>query len=298
MFLGVEIGGTKLQLGVGTGEGTLRGLWRGRVDLAGGPAGIRAQIQLAVPEACQSAGVPLSAIDAVGIGFGGPIDDRRRRVITSHQVSGWNDFPLAAWFEESFAVPATLGNDADCAGLAEAHHGAGKGYNPVFYITIGSGIGGGLVVDGRVQRGVGLGAGEIGHLRLPVAGGLSTLEQLASGWAIEHRAGASLPALAERWRAGEPAAHALLMDAWTHLAEAICHVVALACPARIIIGGGVSLVGEEVLFEPLRALVAQRVFRPFAQCYDIVPAAMGEEVVVHGALLLARQFSDMSGERR
>jgi glucokinase len=73
------------------------------------------------------------------------------------------------------------------------------------------------------------------------------------------------------------------------LAEGIGHVIALLCPRRIVIGGGVSLMGEKLLFEPLRGKVAARVFKPFAGCYDIVPAALGEEVVVHGALALARR---------
>ena len=73
------------------------------------------------------------------------------------------------------------------------------------------------------------------------------------------------------------------------LANAICHVIALLSPRRFVIGGGVSLIGEKVLFEPLRRLVAEQVFKPFAKCYDIVPAALGEEVVLHGALALARQ---------
>src|SRR5262249_36776884 len=73
------------------------------------------------------------------------------------------------------------------------------------------------------------------------------------------------------------------------IAEAICHLIALLCPRRIVIGGGVSLMGKQLIFDPLRSRVAERVFRPFAGCYDIVPAALGEEVVVHGALALARR---------
>ena len=82
----------------------------------------------------------------------------------------------------------------------------------------------------------------------------------------------------------DPFAWEVLRPAWEALAEAICHVIALTCPRRFVIGGGVSLMGDKVLFEPLRKLVAERVFKPFAECYDIVPAALGEEVVVHGAL--------------
>jgi glucokinase len=88
---------------------------------------------------------------------------------------------------------------------------------------------------------------------------------------------------------GDEYALGLLNVAWIKLAEAICHVIALLCPRRIVIGGGVSLLGEQLLFAPLRRLVAERVFTPFAGLTDIVPAALGEEVVVHGAIALARK---------
>jgi len=292
MYLGVEIGGTKLQVALGSGDGTLAQLWRGPAERAGGAAAIRAQVIEAAQEVCRAAGVAVPAVRAIGVGFGGPVDDRRQLVLTSHQVGGWDEFPLADWLQQSLGVPAVLGNDADCAGLAEAHCGAGRGFDPVFYITIGSGIGGGLVIGGRVHRGTGLGAAEIGHLRITAGDHVRPLEQLASGWAIERQAGVSVAELARRWRAGDPAAQAQLMQAWTYLAEAICHVIALVCPARVVIGGGVSLVGNDVLVAPLRALVAERVFRPFVGCCEIVPAALGEAVVVHGALLLARRHAD------
>src|SRR5947209_1973568 len=155
MFLGIEIGGTKLQLGVGPGDGALAGLWRGGVDLAAGADGIRRQIIAAVPELLARSGLERAALCGVGIGFGGPVDDATRGVLKSHQVGGWEGFPLAAWAEDALGLPAALGNDADVAGLAEALFGAGKGLSPVFYMTIGSGIGGGLVIDGEVYRGTG-----------------------------------------------------------------------------------------------------------------------------------------------
>src|SRR5687767_12982754 len=120
MFLGIEIGGTKLQLGVGPGDGTLAGLWRGGVDPTAGGDGIRRQIVAAVPEILTSARVDRSALRGVGIGFGGPVDDAARTVIKSHQVAGWDGFPLAEWLGEALGLPAALGNDADVAGLAEA----------------------------------------------------------------------------------------------------------------------------------------------------------------------------------
>ena len=91
---------------------------------------------------------------------------------------------------------------------------------------------------------------------------------------------------------GDALARSILNEAWTNLAEGICQVIALLCPRRVVIGGGVSLMGEELLFRPLRTLVAERVFKPFAGYYEIVPAALGEEVVVHGALALARKRTE------
>jgi glucokinase len=294
-YLGIEIGGTKLQLGVGPGDGVLAGLWRGPVDVAAGPEGIRRQITAAVPELLARAGVERCRLRGIGIGFGGPVDDATHTVIKSHQIAGWDHFPLADWVGDVVGLPAVLGNDADVAGLAEALHGAGKGLSPIFYVTLGSGIGGGLIIDGEIYRGCGRGAAEIGHVRVEGAsGGPVPLEQVASGWAIGRRVSERYGAVrtaedaASLARAGDPETRAILEQAWGYLADALCHVIALLCPRRIVIGGGVSLMGEELLFEPLRRLVAGRVFPPFAGLTDIVPAALGEAVVVQGALALAR----------
>src|SRR5262245_11851613 len=126
MYLGIEIGGTKLQLGVGAGDGVLAGLWRGSVDVPAGPEGIRRQIQKEVPELLCTSGVEERQLRGVGIGFGGPIDDVTQTIIQSFQIPGWDGFPLADWLSELVGLPAALGNDADLAGLAEALFGAGK----------------------------------------------------------------------------------------------------------------------------------------------------------------------------
>lgn len=313
-FLGIEIGGTKLQLGIGGGDGALKALWRGNVDPAAGADGIRRQIADAVPELLRKANLPLSALTGIGIGFGGPVDDATQTVIRSHQIQGWDNFPLADWISDAVGLPAALGNDADCAGLAEALFGAGKGLSPIFYITIGSGIGGGLIINGEIYRGCGRGAAEIGHVRVIAYPEYQPLESQSSGWGIPQQAlrklrvwrppnrehspldriaesGASITTqdVAIAAAEGDELAQAVLTSAWKHLAQGICQVIVLLCPRRFVIGGGVSLMGEQLLFEPLRQLVAERVFEPFRDCYDIVPAALGEEVVVHGALALARR---------
>jgi glucokinase len=302
MFIGIEIGGTKLQVGLGKGDGVLCGLWRETVDVAAGPEGIRRQIQRALPQLLDTAGVARSQLEGIGIGFGGPVDDATSTIIKSHQIAGWDNFPLASWIGEVTGLPAVLGNDADVAGLAEALFGAGKGLSPVFYITIGSGIGGGLIINGEIYRGCGRGAAEIGHLRLARNQQLVPLEEIASGWGMQERARSGMalapdqevtvPQIIQAAEQGDPACRLILQEARDALAEAICHVIALLCPRRIIIGGGVSLMGPQMLFDPLRKLVAEKVFKPFADCYEIMPAELGEEVVVHGALALARRAGD------
>lgn len=292
MIAGIEIGGTKLQLGLGPGDGTFVAFERRAVEPQRGGGGIREQIVEAWPKLLQSAGCHRDDVRAIGIGFGGPVDDRTRSTIKSHQVEGWDNFPLAHWAEQELGRPTVVGNDADCAGLAEAMLGAGRGFDPVFYITVGSGIGGGLIVGQRVQRGTGLGAAEMGHLRLRTAEGYSTLEDLCSGWALERTSGLNARELAQRYAQGDGAIQSFLNERWRYLAEAINHVITLVCPSRIIIGGGVSLMGEEVLFRPLREFVAAHAFAPFANCYEIVPAVLGEEMVVHGAMLMASQHAN------
>jgi glucokinase len=315
MYLGIEIGGTKLQLGLGRGDGVLLGLWRGAVDVAAGGDGIRTQIAAAVPELLASAKVNRDQLKGVGVGFGGPVDDATRSVIKSHQIAGWDGFPLADWLGQALGLPAVVGNDADVAGLAEALFGAGKGLSPVLYMTIGSGIGGGLIIGGQILRGTGRGAAEIGHLKVrdprTQEGRLETLENIASGWAIGRyarecvaadpaagtllvtRAGSADKVTAETVgelvTVGDPLAVRVLRTALDALADAICAAIVLVCPRRVVIGGGVSLIGERHFFEPLRKRIAERVFPPFAGLTDVVPAALGEAVVVHGALALARR---------
>lgn len=307
MFLGIEIGGTKLQLGLGRGDGVIASLWRGSVDRAAGGEGIRQQIVAAVPELLAKAGTDRGQLRGVGIGFGGPTDDATQLVIKSHHVAGWDGFPLAAWVSDLVGVPAVVCNDADTAGLGEALYGAGKGLSPVFYITVGTGIGGGLIIDGEIYRGVGKGATEIGHLLVNDLSGqrLVILEETSAGWGIEATAARrradrgwgedlgdgpiTVKLLADAARSGHLEARALLGVAVEKLALGIRQMITLLCPRRVVIGGGVSLLGDELFFDPIRRYQAEHGMGAFAGLTDIVPAALGEEVVIHGALALARK---------
>ncbi len=319
MLLGIEIGGTKLQLGVGRGDGPpLVHLERLEVTPQLGADRIRRQIH-------EAFGTILHRypITAIGIGFGGPVDSARGRVITSHQVEGWRDFPLADWCRQTLGVRALVANDSDCAGLAEARFGAGKGHRIVVYNNIGSGIGGAIVIEGQLYAGSQGVAAEFGHLRpgLQAERPDQDVEAVASGWGItaavrsrlsglEHvsnqprefadandllsRCGGSLDRLdtkiiAAAARAGNRLAAEEFDRACRTIGWALAQVITVLAPSVVVMGGGVSLVGEDLFLGPLRSYVARYVFPPLVGTYQIVPAALGEEVVVHGALALAAE---------
>ena len=314
MFLGIEIGGTKLQFGVGPGNGPpLVALERVEVEPGRGAEPIRAEIARVARPLIERHGVK-----AVGIGFGGPVDPATGRTITSHQVEGWNDFPLADWARGAFGLPVVLSNDSDSAGLAEARFGAGQGHRVVFYTNVGSGIGGALVIGGQLHRGGSGVAGELGHLRpgLDAERPNQTLESIASGFGVtravrerlmrrEHadeqdtadlmaRCGdepdqLTTKIIAEAAAAGNRLAGEVFDHACRAFGWAIAQMVTLVAPSVVVVGGGVSLVGEELLFEPLRDYVRRYVFPPLAGTFQIIPAALGEEVVVHGVLALASE---------
>src|SRR5262249_885683 len=156
-----EIGGTKLQLGLGRGDGRIEHLIRLTVDPAAGASRIRDQIKDAFHPQVHDQGPVVSG----GIRFGGPVDAERGVVLRSFQLRGWEDFDRGNWVRRTLGVHhGSLHNDADTAALGEARFGAGVGLSPILYVNSGSGIGGGLILDGRIYRGSSRGAMEIGHL--------------------------------------------------------------------------------------------------------------------------------------
>ena len=346
MYLGIEIGGTKLQLGVGDGErAELVQLSRHDVNAAAGATAILEEIERSATALAQR-----HAIERIGIGFGGPVDSAAGVVTKSHQVGGWDNFPLVRWCQETLGKPAILGNDCDAAALAEARLGAGHSAESLFYVTVGTGIGGGLVLGGKLHGAGRPAVAEIGHLRPGLLADRHdmTVESLAAGPGIAAAAVARMTGIARpldslrtRGREGEaPAepqarrrqlqqrladvqqteeeyiadllqrcggdadsltaklvaqaaaegneiAREVLDHACQALGWAIAQVITLVAPEVVAVGGGVSLIGEQFFFAPLRAEVNRYVFPPLAHSYKLVPAALGEQAVVYGALALA-----------
>lgn len=302
-FLGIEIGGTKLQIVLGDERGTIHQRFRRTVAKELGGAGIRAQIEAVLADELPK--IPASPV-AIGVGFGGPVDWATGRIAKSHQIEGWSGFDISGWLTGLTGIPVFVDNDANVAALGEAIHGAGRGANPVFYITMGSGVGGGLVVDGRIFHGAKPGESEIGHVRLDKSGVI--VEDRCSGWAVDRRireavvlhphgplgihaanltrgeARALAPALAEN----DPLAEAILSEFADNLAFGLSHVVQLMHPERIVLGGGLALVGE-----PLRDAVAGALPRYTMEVFGdgpaVVLAGLGEDAVPVGCLAMVAQ---------
>ncbi|HEX2991388.1 MAG TPA: ROK family protein [Anaerolineales bacterium] len=308
LCLGIEIGGTKTQVGIGTREDGLLagGILRRTVNPGRGADGICRDLLSMVDEALSFQNLTLSDIERIGIGYGGPVDRARGVTLKSFQIDGWTDFPLKDWAEDHWGKPVIVENDASTAGLAEYVHGSGRGCSRLFYITAGSGVGGGWIVDGRIDNGQGLGAAEIGHMWVPDprTGQLTELEQICSGWAIGERArqaaaisGSLMGELAgssEKIDAkivysaaeqGDEIALCILQETCVTLGAAVANVVALLHPGRIILGGGVSLMGP-VFWDLLQKEFRARVMPIFVSQVELVQARLREDVVIIGALCL------------
>lgn len=297
--LGIEIGGTKLQLVAGCPHGSIHARWRTTIDKAAGAQGIRDQLDAWLPKVLKE-----RQPTAIGVGFGGPVLREAGTLARSHQIEGWSGFPLVGWLQERSGLPVALENDANVAALGEARCGSGRGVSSFFYITLGSGVGGGYVHHDQLHHGSPPGEAEIGHIRLDRQG--TRLEDVCSGWALDRRvleeagrhphsplaqwvsqtnraqAACLAPALAQR----DPVARALL-DAWANdLAFALSHVVHLLHPQRLVLGGGLAHLGLPAVEAVQQSLTPflMEVFRPGP---EIVLASLGEDTVPVGALLLA-----------
>lgn len=304
-FVAIEIGGSKLQLCLGSAAGEIFERRRFVVDRERGAEGIRERIAAALPEL-----IALGQPAAIGVGYGGPVNWRTGRIWKSYHIAGWSDFPLGDWLHEQTGLPAFVENDSNLATLGEARCGAGKGASPVFYTNMGSGVGGGLVIDGRLYHGAPPGEVEFGHLRLNASDRI--LEDDCAGWSLDRQIRAAVAAnpdaplarlvaaekggearhLTAALAAGDPLAQSLLDTLAGHLAKALGVVTQLLHPEVIVIGGGVSLIGE-----PLRAAVATRLPEFIMDVFHPGPpirlAGLREDSVPVGALLMAAdRFAD------
>lgn len=305
---GIDIGGTKIALALAATDGRVTEKTRFATRVEVGP---RAVLERALSEIERMLGAAGARLSAVGIGCGGPLDRRRGLILSPPNLPGWDEFPIVALVEERFGVPVRLDNDANAAALGEREYGAGRGLEDIVYMTISTGIGGGVVVRGRIVHGVYDGAGEVGHMTVLPDGPLcgcgarGCLEALCSGTSIARRMRERLAAGEESFlssmdarevtaqavalaaREGDALAKSVWYDTIRHLSVGVGNIFNALAPEAVIIGGGVSAAGGQ-LFGPLREQVRARVRMLPPDRINILQASLGGDSGIHGALILGR----------
>lgn len=269
MVLGVDIGGTKIAAGLVNERAEVSGVHTVPTQAGEGYDVSILQIWRAMEETITP------EVTSIGICAPGPLNPKTGIVLNPPNLPGWHNVPLQQMARERFGMPVRLENDCNAAGLAEARFGAAVGCASVFYAAIGTGIGAGIILDGKIYHGRNGAAAEGGHVTIDYrseticgCGSPGCIEALASGQALERLGSYDLDHLAVQ------------LGAW------LGSIVSLLDPDIIVIGGGVSKIGEP-LFERLRKIVPGRTVNPYARNLPIVPAKFGADAGIVGAAAVA-----------
>ena len=309
--IGVDLGGTLIR-GVRTdleGEKVARSQLATEAELGG--EAVMERVNTIIEEVLRE--VELEQVLGIGIGAPGPID-ADGRVYDPPNLPSWGDFSLTERIFDRFKRPAFAGNDANLAALGEHRFGAGQGMDDLVYLTVSTGIGGGIISGGSLLLGARGYAAEVGHQTLVVEGPIcgcgqpGHLEALASGPSIVRNARERLEAgssstipdqgdpitgetITEAARAGDELAIKLFAEAGFYIGLGLVNLIHILEPKRVLIGGGVSLAGD-LLFEPIRETVYRHVMSPIYREIEILPAALGADVGLMGAVALVLSGSD------
>jgi len=316
LALGVDLGGTKIELALVAADGTIRHRCRVETEADAGADRVIEDITKAGKELIEGASSSGSgAPTAVGAGVAGQIDSHAGIVRTTPNLEGWDDVPLASRLEEAFGVPAAITNDLNAITLGEQAYGAGKGYDDLVVVFVGTGVGGGVITGGRLVEGAGGYGGEIGHTTLIADGRKCTcrsrgcLEAYVGGWAIAARArdaaredeeaGVELVRLAgsiekitaatvdRAATAGDPLARRLVEETGRLLGLGLVSVIHTFNPRRVVLGGGV-IDGMPNLVPIATEVVQENTMKVFLEDLEIAPAALGGDAGVIGAARWAR----------
>lgn len=253
-------------------------------------------------------------VAAVGAGLPGMVDSVNGRVWRLSNVPGWEDIALTALLEDWTGLPAAIDNDANAMAYAEWLYGAGHEGVNVVCVTLGTGVGGGLILDRKLYRGSRLGAGEIGQMTIDPAGAsgeygnFGALEKYVGNAQITERAESlyraarltksreecSPLALENAARAGDPVAQQVWAEVGFNIGITLCDIVWLLNPDRIVIGGGVARAGEYV-FAPIRRVIEERTMKIFHEGLTIVPAKLGNDAGMIGSAALGLEKAVQSG---
>ena len=304
----LDLGGTQYRVAVGTSEGVIEWRVSRPTDAARGHDVVLGSIFEAVDEALGTV-EDRKTVVGFGIGAAGPLDPWSGVLHNPPNLPGWDSVPIRQQFEERYALPARVANDANLAALGEHRFGAGRGYKNIIYVTVSTGIGAGIIVNDQLLLGRCGFAGEVGHMTIDMhgplchCGNVGCLEVLASGTAIARRARemieaghatefSRLPldevtskAVEEAAYRGDVLSEQILHEAGIALGVGMVNLTHLFDPDRIIIGGGVSNAGPQ-LWDPMMQIVRGRTMTPCHRDVEIVPAGLLDDAGLLGAVVL------------
>jgi len=313
--LAIDLGGTKILAAVISSRGqVVAGEYY--LTLADeGPQAVINRIFSAVDCLLSLGNIDLSQLDSISIAAAGAIDIGKGLVTSSPNLPGWHNVPLRDIVKEKYKVNTFLLNDTSAAALGEHRFGAGKGVNNLVYLTVGTGIGGGIIINGKLYSGASGSAGELGHMTIDVngprcnCGSIGCLEMLASGTAVAREAirritcgeksslieivegkigNITAEKVGEAAQGGDSLALEVILEAATYLGIGMVNLVNIFNPEMIVVGGGMAKMGD-LLLEPARQVVRERAFSLSAQAMRIVPAQLGDNSGVLGAAIFGRQ---------
>lgn len=310
--IGIDVGGTNVKIALVDGEGKI--IYSNSVPTYAqmGYEYTVNNIKQAIRDLMKETNTDAKEIEGIGFDFPGQVDYKTGVVKLAPNIPGWINVPIAQMIEEEFNIPTRIDNDVRCAALGELKFGAGKGCENFVCITVGTGIGSGLVINGQLVRGAANAAGEIGHIKLQMNGGpicgcgdTGCLEAFASGPSIVAMAQEYLKGgkstkfremagadgeitpyiVAKAAEAGDPVAKRIFEIVGTYIGMGLVSVINLLNPEKVIIGGGVAAAGN-LLLDPIRKTIKERAMVVAGNSVEIVPAELGNSAGVIGASML------------
>jgi glucokinase len=308
--VGVDLGGTKIHTVVATAAGRVLGEDRRPTLAIEGPEAVVARIAASVRAACEAASIPLDRVDGVGISSPGPCDPKRGLVTNAPNLPGFVDVPITRLVSEALSLPVLLENDANAACYGEFRFGAGRGKRHIVYVTLGTGVGGGIIIDGKIYEGASGAAGEVGHIIVDPDGPLCNcgargcVEAFASGPAIAREAkraiaegrsallaqlaGEALPTsetVLEAAQQNDPVAREIITRAGYYLGIGLIGILNCLNPEALILGGGLIALGDLYL-QPAINTAKSATFEQIMSDVVITIATLGSRSGAVGAAAL------------
>jgi len=313
-FIGVDLGGTNIKAGVVDEDANLLARVSIETQADRGPEHVLERMAQAADEARKKAGLKWPDIAAVGVGSPGPMDGKTGIVLECPNLPGWRNVPVVDKMQQKLGVTVYLENDANAAGFGEYWKGAGQGATCMIQLTLGTGVGGGIVINGQVWRGIDDCAAELGHMVIKYdgvrcgCGSHGCIEAYGSATALvriaREKLDAGRPSILHDWvksgqkltaklvadaaHQGDALAREIYREVGTYLGVAIASFCNIFNPEKVVLSGGMSQAGD-ILFGPIREEVNRRAVAPAARRVQILPASLGDDAGIIGAAGCAMQ---------